>query len=467
MLEAGRDSNARNTGAEGRLSATKMNMLRTAALVSMLLVALAAHPYAPSIALALLGVWSLFGTKQAIQALSLVVLIKFLNPAIYHFEGSVALFAWLALVMAGLRILVDSWRLHTKRHPAIPWLFLFSSMVLVESLFFSRYSIVSIFKVVSFTYMASTVLIAFKVTARRSVDWTPWFLGIWIAVAGLSVPALSFPAVGFAKNATGFQGVLNHPQALGVFLAPMVAWLTGTLVFSSPKRPYWLYVATPAAWILLFLSAARTALVAVVAGFAVILLVALWNRPAWRTSIRKGMFRPVSGLLALAILSLLLLNPALLLDRVYAFVRKGDTEATVSESFETSRGRGIQGQWQTFNANPLFGIGFGVSLDSSFKPIIDDLTGLPLSAPTEKGFLPTAVLEETGLFGAIVFLPFLFSLTRQALSQTAIVLPWVFLASLFVNTGEMIFFSAGGFGLYIWLLMGWTTCPRLEAKRAP
>lgn len=444
-----------------------MKTLLTAGVVSTLLIALAAHPYAPTIALILLTAWSLGGAKQAIQALSLVVVIKFLNPGIYHFEGPFALWGWIALAVAGLRIFVDNLRIKSKRHPVIPWLLLFSLMVFLESLFFSHHSVVSIFKLMSFTFTAAAVLIGFKVTAGRSGDWTPWFLGLWIAVAGLSAPTLWVPGIGFRIN-NGFQGILNQPQALGVFLAPMVAWLTGRLLFSPSTRAYWLYAAAPTAWTFLFLTAARTALIAVVASFVVILLVALLRRPEWRKSIRKGVLRPVSALFAFAILSLFLLKPSLLAETVYSFVRKGQSEATVSEAFESSRGRGIESQWLNFNANPLFGIGFGVSLDRSFKPVMDPLTGLPLSAPAEKGFLPTAVLEETGVFGAIFFIPFLFTLITHAVPRTDdFVLSWVFLASLFVNTGEMIFFSAGGFGLYTWLLIGWATCPRWEKKRAP
>jgi hypothetical protein len=127
-----------------------MKKLSNASLVSVLLVALAAHPYAPIIALILLAIWSLRGAKEAIQALSLTVIIKFLNPAIYHFAGPFALVAWIVLAIAGLRIFLDNLRIKSRRHPVIPWLLLFSSMLLVESLFFSRYSIVYIFKVTSF-----------------------------------------------------------------------------------------------------------------------------------------------------------------------------------------------------------------------------------------------------------------------------------------------------------------------------
>src|SRR5439155_4943064 len=128
--------------------------------------------------------------------------------------------------------------------------------------------------------------------------------------------------------------------------------------------------------------------------------------------------------------------PSLLVDTIYRFVSKGQSQATVEEAFARSRGLGIEGQWETFSANPLFGIGFGVSLDSSFKPVLDSFTGLPLSAPVEKGFLPTAVLEETGIFGTTFFILFVFSLTRHVFSKTEILLPWVFMASLVANVGE-------------------------------
>src|SRR5262249_33043058 len=100
------------------------------------------------------------------------------------------------------------------------------------------------------------------------------------------------------------------------------------------------------------------------------------------------------------------------------------------------------------------------------EPVIDKVTGLPLSAPVEKGFLPTAVLEETGIFGAIFFALFLFSAMRLVVRRGDIVLAWIFFTCLFVNVGEMIFFSAGGLGLYIWLLMGWAAARR-DAQRAP
>ncbi|MDE3051447.1 MAG: hypothetical protein KGJ48_16300, partial [Nitrospirota bacterium] len=86
--------------------------------------------------------------------------------------------------------------------------------------------------------------------------------------------------------------------------------------------------------------------------------------------------------------------------------------------------------------------------------------GLPLSAPTEKGFLPTAILEETGILGTLCLILLLGSLIWQVSRKSDIATTWIFFTSILVNVGEMVFFSFGGLGLYIWLIMGWATSSR-------
>ncbi len=80
--------------------------------------------------------------------------------------------------------------------------------------------------------------------------------------------------------------------------------------------------------------------------------------------------------------------------------------------------------------------------------------GIPISASTEKGFIPTAVLEETGLIGTVFWLYFIFSLIRLALKSNDIRWIAMFFGCLFVNVGEAVFFSVGGIGLHLWLLIG-------------
>lgn len=432
-----------------------------------LFIALAAHPFAPTTALVGLGAWSLLGTKQALQSLSLMVLIKFLNKGIFPHEENFALVAWATLAAAGLRIIFDSIRYNNNRHPVLGWLWLFAIAVIIQSMLVSQYSSVSMLKIVAFTYTATVILLGFKITASQEVDWTPWFLGLWVTVMVLSLPTLLFPEIGFRTNGTGFQGILSHPQAFAVFMVPAVVWLTGTLLFSSYRSDFWFYLLAPSAWILIYLSEARTAVAAILMSFLVAIVAALWNRPVWRKQIGRAVLKPLNILVAFALLIIVVSQSSLIYDSALSFVFKGEDKQTVATSFEGSRGYLIVDQWQDIKENPILGIGFGVSRDESFKPIFDPVFGLPIGASTEKGFLPTAILQETGIFGTVFFIVLLLSLIGQAFSKTDILLPWVFMSCLFVNLGEMIFFSANGFGLYIWLLMGWAVSSRWENKIAP
>ncbi len=443
-----------------------LQTLKVTLLVCTLLFILLIGSYASTIVVIALIIWSLLGAKQAIQALSLVVLIKFLNPAIFPSAVSLSLWGWIAIAFAGARIIFDNIKIRSKVHPVLPWLFLYSFVVFIESVYFSHQSVVSIFKLLAFSFTTVIILLGFRVTALRALDWTPWFLGIWLAVTLLSIPTYFLPGIGFYRDGSGFQGLLNHPQTFAVFLVPMVAWLTGRLFFSPLKGSYWLYTVLAIAWSFLFFTRGRTALAAIVISFIVVFMLALGNRPEWRSRIRKGMFKPIMLLSSFALFSIFLLQPSLVTDSVNDFVLKRQEDLSLSESFERSRGFIIIEMWDNFIHNPMFGIGFGVAESKlhPFNPIIEPVTGLPLSAATEKANLPLAVLEETGIVGAAFFIPFLIALIRHISSKSDLVLPWVFFACLFTNVSEMIFFSPSGFGLYIWLLMGWATCHHWERK---
>ena len=241
--------------------------LKFATVTIVLLTTAGAHPYGPVTLLAGLGIWSLRGTKQAIQSLTLAVVIKILNTSIFQFAGPFELVFWLTLVLAGARILFDNARLQSNRHPVLPWLWVFAFAVLVQSLLASEYSIISIFKLSAFTYTATIILLGFKIAEIQKADWGAWFCGVWMAVVALSLPTLLVPSIGYQVNGTGFQGILVHPQSFAVFLAPAAAWFSGTITLSRDKGKYWFLFALPVVWGLLYLSQARTAFIAAFGGF--------------------------------------------------------------------------------------------------------------------------------------------------------------------------------------------------------
>lgn len=84
--------------------------------------------------------------------------------------------------------------------------------------------------------------------------------------------------------------------------------------------------------------------------------------------------------------------------------------------------------------------------------------GIPVSATVEKGFMPTAVLEETGVLGAVLILVLLAFLVVPVARYGDIVAFWILSTALLLNFGEMIFFTMGGNGLYLWIVMGFCYC---------
>ena len=102
-----------------------------------------------------------------------------------------------------------------------------------------------------------------------------------------------------------------------------------------------------------------------------------------------------------------------------------------------------------FKQSPMTGIGFGTMLDATWAA-----NATLFTAPTEKGFLPTAILEETGVFGAGCFVIFLLLFFKKYWSARNVVAVGVMVCFLLLNLGEMMFFALGGMGLYCWSILG-------------
>jgi hypothetical protein len=114
----------------------------------------------------------------------------------------------------------------------------------------------------------------------------------------------------------------------------------------------------------------------------------------------------------------------------------------------------IASSWNNFLDRPLSGVGFGLPSSShNAAELGEEAFGIPTSLPIEKSFLPTAILEETGLLASLIFLVFLSTLAKPVLRFGNFSTIALFLTVLFVNFGEMVFFSTGG-GVYVWLWMG-------------
>jgi protein-S-isoprenylcysteine O-methyltransferase Ste14 len=80
--------------------------------------------------------------------------------------------------------------------------------------------------------------------------------------------------------------------------------------------------------------------------------------------------------------------------------------------------------------------------------------------------MPTAVLEEMGIIGALLTLAVLVFLFTPTIQHPDPTLFWMMGASLFVNFGEMVFFSIGGMGFFSWYVMAFCHVAGLEMRES-
>lgn len=426
------------------------NIARYSLFIGLFLMIIAA-PGVPKVIWWVLLFWSLKGIRQSLQTLTLLMLIRLLNPVIYQFgDTSVALF-YVVLVVACSRIFLGTFFLTRKRieRPLVLLLLIFGIYGALNAVFFSYYPAVSLTKIILFTYAACAIIVGFQINTKQRVNWTPWFLGMWAAVVCLSLPTLIFSEIGYARDGQGFQGILNHPQTFAVFLAPMVCWMIGQYLFVKERKSFMYLAITSLAVGLMLLTLARTAIIAVTISIAIIFIF----KKRYRLLIIGILGKKEGFLLMLCIVAaLLFFQPH---NLMVEFILKGSDSQDIGDAFEHSRGFLITRAFTSFLSHPLVGIGFGVSFEDYFKPVYDIITGLPISAATEKSLLPVVLLEELGIIGFILFIMVLYKIIKFSLSSRGIGVPILILSCLMVNIGEMVLFSIAGLGLYLWLLIGW------------
>ena len=102
---------------------------------------------------------------------------------------------------------------------------------------------------------------------------------------------------------------------------------------------------------------------------------------------------------------------------IQSFLRKGQDNVSLSDSFERSRGFIIIQQLENFSDNIYTGIGFGIAQSYSHEQQVTYFAGIPVSAATEKANLPISILEEVGVLGLISMLPFFRSYFRNSKFQ--------------------------------------------------
>jgi len=406
------------------------------------------HPLIPTVVIVGCGAAILISPYRALQALTLLAVVRYLNPTLVSFDSSFAILGWVVLVLAAMRYGPGILR---KLPPTSALLICFAAILLAVSPIVSPAPFVSELKLLSFTIIALTLLaIAQKTSAQDREKFLSWYYSLTAVVLAISIPFYFLPEIGFAVNGTGFQGILNHPQAFAVFFAPIASCLAIKIGFSRKKNWYdFAFIVFLVASIAL--SQARTAALAVAFSVTLVSTVLLFRGKGGFLVAQKRK-AIIFGLAAVALGSSVLLFVPSAQDLALNFVFKHEAQ-TVEEALETRSG-GVESQLENFLKSPILGNGFGVPADGHFRSGVVEVFGLPISAPVEKGFLPTAILEETGVLGTALFFWWLLFAFHLACKGRSGVFEALFAAAFFVNFGEFSFFSVNSLGLLNFALIG-------------
>jgi hypothetical protein len=292
------------------------------------------------------------------------------------------------------------------------------------------------------------------------------FAGLTILLV-FSLPLLVHP-LGYLRNYSGFQGVLNHPQAFGLTMALLGAWVASQMF--ANVRPSWLSVGLVAACLaLVLLSEARTAGVALVlgVGLAIVSAPALSGQRILRVLPGLRSTR-VWAVLAVGLMLGVLMAPRIA-DVAKNYITKSGRAAEVSglmEAYERSRGGLMDKMWVNIGERPLTGIGFGIaSIPGEMLVERDPVLNLPVGAAIEKGVMPLAVLEELGIFGFALVALWMWMLIRRA-TRGGVAPLAVTGTALLLNMGEATFFSPGGMGMLSLVLVSWAFTAGQKQERA-
>ena len=326
-------------------------------------------------------------------------------------------------------------------------------LMLIHSLLFSAVADVSVLKVVAWVLSVMTLLSAWQglAVAQREALFLQMQWGLVLLLL-LSLPLLAIPSIGYLRNGTGFQGVLSHPQSFGPTVALLGALVGGRVMGSS--KPAWKDIALLGiCFVMVVLSEARTAGLAMVLGLlASALLTPVIAGVARRRMLPGLRSRRFLVVAVLTFVGVILTLPSLA-EKLSSYLFKRSDSTSFIEAADKSRGALIDKMFGNIQENPWTGIGFGIASEPEYMEVgRDPVLGLPVSALVEKGVLPVAIVEELGIFGAFAvlgwFLVVFRRVARAGAQHFAVVVTLVL-----VNFGEAMFFSVGGMGMLLLILL--------------
>lgn len=405
-----------------------------------------------------LTLYALKGVVESVKALSLLPYLYLANGAILSISPYWSIARWAVLLTASAVLFRGYFK---KKLPLPKWfgyLLLFNLVALLSSLLYSYDLKVSIVKLTVFTIVISSILLGYKATRN---DFKPWYFTLFSTILVLST-VLMPTHLGYIRNNFGFQGILNQPNAYGIYIAPFCAWLMAMIILKKGTAKCLLWTLLIIAIVNVYLSRSRTALFAITISIMVTLIISFLTQ-----NYRKDRKKSVASkrfitrvFFIMSVIGIIILVPSfftsnnIVTDKIISFVYKNNDKTEKGKTLLKSRKETLEISMNGFKKNPVLGIGFGISADPKHFRTEETDMGIPTSGSAEKGNLVIALLEENGIVGLSVFSFFIFLLFKPLIKNKQYESIIIFVSAIMVNMGEMVFFSPGGLGTQIFLMMG-------------
>lgn len=412
---------------------------------------------------AILAIMAAQSSEGALKALALSTLVTTISPVFVSLSAVCAVGRMGILFLVAWRLIYDLRRCDTNvlRRSYFIAFSAFCGVTAILSLVSNYFLVVSLLKLLSFAVGAFAIIVGAEAVKVARSDLTCWvysiicficLLGMISYVAGIGY---AFEKDVFGRAATFFRGPFNHSQTLGAIAGLMLVYVTMIWLFSPYPYKLLTLVICASLLVMLYLTGSRTGLLTGLLGAGVTVICGMLSMRKSDRRVRLNVRKEHLILLMLSCLFVMVFSDfysgGALSGKARDFIMKhglGRDELSLDAIF-SSRMPLIERSILIFKQAPITGIGFGTSVDPSFAA-----NASLFSAPTEKGFLPTAILEETGVIGTIFFVIFIVSFLTYLYRDRNISGFAIFFTLLVLNLGEMVFFSFGGAGGFCWMMVG-------------
>ena len=320
--------------------------------------------------------------------------------------------------------------MHTKNLRT--YVAIFVIYIVFSSLCTSSYPVVSIFKAIAYAIPFCAIVTGVSVTSYKA-DWINYLYNLLTPIIIMCAIAIPFGQLRIVNDS--FQGVINHPNLMGIFGSIYIGVTLYNLAYGNVRKKNMARILMALSFYMIYISESRTGMFSAVI-MLIVHFISLDNMSKYKTTIAAIVVVVFAGIYFAN-------NPELYADissEVTRFVYKRDTD----DILESRRGQ-VDASQEKYDAHPILGAGFSVPYEEG----VTDYQ-FSMSLTYEAGNILIAVLGDCGILGSIIFGGYMLHVLLHTKQRK-----WVlFFLPIVVSFGEMAFFATNNIAIYYYLLYG-------------